>query len=163
MAQTYMLTLPVAEIAGLLRAETRAAHGQPELNTSAWREYVIEKGFKGRAYGIYGFSRGDLVVEVSTLSIEPRVERDYWILQAIVERPVGPLSEVSEDVMGYAELTFDAFEAALHARGRKRTKARLDVETPAARRHFDRWLAEMRHRHGREPQNGRQREAASAD
>lgn len=144
---TRILALPAAEAISLLRAESEAAHGQPELNTSAWKDYVIEEDFDRGVYGIHDGAEFDLVTSVATLNIEPRVERDYWILRVIIERVIGPLPVLAESTLDRTELTLDEFSAEMGVPGPKRTLVRLDVETPIAKEHFDHWLAEMRARH----------------
>jgi hypothetical protein len=69
-----ILNLAAADVVRLLRAETEAAHGQPELDVSAWRDYVIEEDFDRAAFDIHS-KELDLVTEVAILNIEPRVER----------------------------------------------------------------------------------------
>jgi hypothetical protein len=144
---SYILAVPAPEIVRLFRAEYEAAEGQPELDVSRWKEYAIEEGFAGGANAAPEAAKSDLVTAVSTLSIEPRVEHDYWALQVTVERVLGPLADCEDEVVLYRELTLDELEAEFQAPGRKRAKVRLDVSTPAARQHFDRWLADMRTRH----------------
>jgi hypothetical protein len=148
--KTYILTIPAAEVVRLLRAETQAAHGAPELDIgAAEKEYVIEEDFDRSAYGIRDGEQFDLVASTTTLTIEPRVESGYWILEVAVERALGPVPTSQEDALTRQELTLDEFEAELSAPGRKREVVRLHVETTAIRQDFDRWLADMRARHPR--------------
>ena len=144
---TYLLALPASEALRLFRAEWEVAYGQPELDTSLWKEYVIEEGFAGAASATPDARKSDLVTAVSILSIEPRIERDYWMLQVIVERVLGPLADCEDELVSYRELTLDEFAAEFGAPGRKRQRVRLDASTPAAKRHFDRWLTAMQTRH----------------
>lgn len=144
---TYLLALPALEVVRLFRAEWEAAFRQPELGIVLWKEYSIEENFAGGASSFADARKSHLVTAVSTLSIEPRIERDYWTLQAIVERVLGPLADYEDEVISYRELTLDAFEGEFAAPGRKRTRVRLDVETPVAKHHFDRWLAAIRARY----------------
>jgi outer membrane lipoprotein SlyB len=143
----HIVALPAAEALHLARAEIKAAHGQPELNLSAWKDYVIEENFSRGAYGSRGGEAFDLVTEAAVLNLEPRVERDYWILKLVVERSLGPLTAAEQATLARTEMTLDEFDEALRAAGRKRIIVRIEVETAAAKRHFDRWLAEMRARH----------------
>jgi hypothetical protein len=144
---TYLLAVPAAEAVRLFRAEWEAAYGQPELDISLWKEYVIEEGFAGGASAAPDARKSDLVTAVSTLSIEPRMERDYWMLQVIVERVLGPLADCEDEVVGFREMTLEEFAAEFGAPGRKLLRVRLDASTPAAKHHFDRWLADMQKRH----------------
>jgi hypothetical protein len=148
---TYILALPASEVVRLLRAETRTAFGQPELDVCSEKEYVIEEDFDRSAYGIHDGENFDLVSSVAALNIEPRVERDYWVLKVVVERLLGPLEIEAEDAFAPSELTLDAFEKELWTAGRKRITVRLEAETAKAKRHFDRWLADMGARHPPEP------------
>ena len=76
--KTYILGMPAAEVEHLLRAETKAAHGAPELDVSPpEREFVIEENFDRRAYEIQNGEDFDLVTAITTLIIEPRVESGY--------------------------------------------------------------------------------------
>lgn len=145
--KTFILRLPAAEVVHLLRAETKAAYGAPELDTAAEKEYIIEEDFDRSAYGIHDGEEFDLVTSIATLTIEPRVESGYWILEAVIERALGPLRTSQEDELTRRELTLDEFAAELRSPGRKRVSVRLSVQTPGVRQDFDRWLGEMRARH----------------
>lgn len=157
---TYILALPGMEVVRLLRAETEAAHGQPELNVSVWQEYVIEEQFERSAYSLHDGEEFDLVTAVAILSIEPRRERDYWTLRTIVERALGPVAARQEGAFARSEMTLDAFDAELRSTGSKLITVRLDAETVTAKEHFDRWLADMRARHPAAAPPGRKRAEA---
>lgn len=151
--KTYILALPALEVVHLLRAETEAAHGEPELDVGApEKEYVIEEDFDRRAYVLHDGEKFDLVTSIATLTIEPRVESGYWILEAAVERSLGPIPISQEDDLTRTELSLDEFEAELRAPGPKRVIVRLQVQTSAVKQDFDRWLAEMRARHPWKPE-----------
>lgn len=145
--KTFVLALPASEVVHLLRAETKASLGAPELDTGAEKDYIIEEDFDRDAYGIVDGKDYDLVTSIATLSIEPRVEHGYWILETVVERVLGPMPVSEEDELAYTELTLDEFDKELRAPGRKRVSVRLHVETAAIREEFNRWLGEMRARH----------------
>jgi hypothetical protein len=155
---SYILPLPGAEIVHLYRAEWEDTHRQPELDVCIWKEYIVEEGFPGG-----NGHDNDLVTAMNVLSIEPRVERDYWILQVIVERFIGTLAACDAEVVGYKELSLNEFEAEFGGLGHKRVRVRLDAETPSAKHHFDRWLVEMRARHPPGPHAGRPRTEAPAE
>lgn len=144
---TYILKLPAAEVVHLLRAETAAAHGAPELDTGAEKDFIVEEDFDRGAFGRHGGERFDLVTSIARLTIEPRVESGYWILEAIVERPLGPARTSQEDEFTPCELTLEEFAAELAAPGRKEVSVRVCVETPDVKQDFERWLSEMRARH----------------
>lgn len=152
---TYILILPGAEVVRLLRAETVAAFGQPEINMSAWKEYLIEEKFEPGTPGIHERGDYDLVTAVAVLNIEPRVERNYWVLKVIIERPLGSLGPQDEAQLARMEMTLDEFEADMRSAGRKRITVRLVVETSDARQHFDLWLTDLRSRHPREARSSR--------
>ena len=156
----HILRLPAAEAVGLLRAETETAHGQPELNTSAWKEYVIKEELHRDADETHQAEDYDRVTSIATLNIEPRLERDYWVLKVVVERRLGLVKPRDEDALARMDMTLDEFEAELRSPGRKRMTVRLAVETAAAKRHFDHWLAEMRSRHPGKKRTKRRRAAA---
>lgn len=161
--KTYILKLPAAEIVRLLRAETKAAHGAPELHTAAEKEYIIEEDFDRRAYGIHDGEEFDLATAIATLTIEPRVEAGYWILETVIERALGPVRTSEEDELTRKELTLDEFEAELGAPGRKRVFVRLSVQTAAVRKDFDRWLDEMHARHPQPAQPAHIKETARSE
>lgn len=143
---TYILKLPAEQVVHLLRAEMKSAHGEPELNRSAKKEYLIEEEFDHGAHGPGGEVEFDLVTSRAILSIEPRVESGYWILQILVEREFGPVPTFKARQLAFAELTLDEFEEELRGPGRKRITVRLHVQTPEIRDAFDRWLVEMQAR-----------------
>ena len=143
----FILTASASEITYLLRAETEAAHGQPELNTTCEKDYIIDEDFDHRAYGIRPEERCDLVTSIATLTIEPRRESGYWVLSVIVERAFGLVSTSEEDDMTPAKLTLDEFDLELRSVGQKKLTVRVDTQTPAVKQNFDDWLADMRARH----------------
>ena len=165
---SYILSLQAPEAVRLLRAETEAALGQPELDICAWKEYVIEEDFDRSAYGIRDGEDLELVTAVAILSIEPRVERNYWVLEIMVERALGPLTARDEQSLSRTEMTVEKFEVELRATGSKRITVRLEAETAAAKQHFDHWLADIGARHPSpvcpsEPRGGAALSARSPD
>ena len=145
--KTFILKLPADDVVRLLRAETESAKGQPELNTCIEKDFVIEEDFDRGAFGIHDGEEFDLAQSEAMLTIEPRVEMGYWILETSVKRPLGPVNVSEEDTLVRQDLTLDDFEAELHAPGQKRVTVRLHAQTSEARSDFDRWLADMRARH----------------
>lgn len=150
----YILRLPAAEVVRLLRAETKSSQGQPELDTTAGIEYLIDEDFDRAAYGVHDADELDLVTSIATLTIEPRVESGYWILETVVERALGPLPTSQEFELTPRGLTLDEFEAELRSPGPKGISVRLHVETSAVRQDFDRWLLEMQTCHPQQAQAG---------
>ena len=149
--KTFILALPAEEVVHLLRAETESAKGEPELNTCIEKDYVVEEDFDRDAYGIHDGEAFDLARSEAILTIEPRVEMGYWVLETSVERPLGPVRVSEEDTLVRKEMTLDDFEAELQAAGPKQVAVKLRVQTPDVRPDFDRWLAGMRARHPSSP------------
>jgi hypothetical protein len=150
--KTYVLGIPANDVVRLLRREIAAANGQPELYYDVWEDYVVTEDFDRRAYGIHGAKEYSLVRATAVLDIEPRVERNYWALKVVAKRPFGP--RIVDDANGLlgARLTLDEFAAAFLSPGNDVT-VRLETETPEAKIHFDRWLADMFARHPVEKQD----------
>lgn len=144
---SYLLKMSPLEAVHILRSETAHAQGEPELNTSAEKEYVIEEDFDHAAYGLSDCSKFNLVSSVATLNIEGRLERNYWILETTVSRLLGPFPVTDENNFARVELTPGEFEKELCDPGPKHTAVRVHAETPLAKKHFDDWLAEMRRRY----------------
>jgi hypothetical protein len=88
----------------------KAAHGTPELDIGApEKEYVIEEDFDRSSYGIHDGEQYDLVPSITILTIEPRVESAYWILETVIERALGPIPISQEDELTRKDLTLDEF------------------------------------------------------
>lgn len=145
--KTFILALSGLEVVRLLRAETISASGQPELDTTCEKDFIIEEDFDHSAYGIKDEEWFDVVTSVATLTIEPRRESGYWILSIIVERALGLARTLDEGKMNAMELSLDEFEIDLRSARRKEVTVRLDVQTPEIKHDFDAWLADMRARH----------------
>ncbi|MEO6782041.1 MAG: hypothetical protein ABI407_12320 [Bradyrhizobium sp.] len=145
--KAFILALPGLEVVRLLRAETRAANGQPELDVICNKDFTIEEDFDHSAYGIDAEERFDVVTSVAILTIEPRRESGYWILSVMVERALGLVRTFDEGEMITMELKLDEFEIELRSARQKEITVRLDVQAPEVKRDFDRWLADMRVRH----------------
>jgi hypothetical protein len=145
--KTFILTLPGLEVVYLLQAETKTANGQPELNTTCNKDFIIEEDFDHSAYGIDADEQFDVVTSVATLTVEPRRENGYWILSVVVERALGLVRTFDESEMAPMGLTLDEFLIELRSARKKEITVRLDVETPEVKQDFDRWLSDMRVRH----------------
>lgn len=159
---TYSLPIPASDVICLLKAETKSALGQPELNTTCAVDYVVERDFDRVPYNLPDDEAFSLVTSVATLTIEPRVEQDYWILFVIVERSLGPVP-VSEDTKFTPHnLTFSEFESELRASGQKRVVVRLTVQTPDVKPDFGRWLFEMEAHHPAHAASSNNEAASSA-
>jgi hypothetical protein len=145
--KTYFLRIPPEEVVRLVRAESEAAQGQPELYLAGREDFVIEEDFDRRAYGLEEGSGYDLVTVEATFTVEPRVERDYWMLSIVYRKELGPRLAEGENALFGGELTLDEFEPRFLLQGDGAVRVRLDVETPQAERHFDRWWADLNARH----------------
>jgi hypothetical protein len=145
--KAFILALPSLEIIHLLRAETGAASGQPELSIICGKDFIIEEDFDHSAYGIDNEERFDVVTSVTTLTIEPRRESGYWILSITVERALGLVRTFDEGAMTPMELTLGEFETELRSARKKEVTVRLDVQAPAVKQAFDGWLSDLRTRH----------------
>lgn len=139
--------LSPAELIHLLRAETKAAHGVPSLHIRAEKEYIFDNYFDGAAYGLGDRAAFALVTSAAKLTVEPWVEKGYWILQITVERALGPVQRSKQYDLTRRYLTLDGFDKELSARGEKRVDIQLYVDKPDVKQDFNRWLAEMRRRH----------------
>ncbi len=142
-----VLKLTPAEVVSLLRAETRAAQGAPELAVAAHKEYLIQEDFDAAALGVDKPENVDFVSSMATLTIEPRVESGYWVLEALVERELGPVEKKAEYGMGPRSLSLDEFEAEVDAADVRSASVRLVTQTPEEKQDFERWLADARERH----------------
>jgi hypothetical protein len=145
--KAYFLPIPPAEVIRLLRAEIDAAQGQPELYLAGWEDFLIEEDFDRRAYGLDDGSGYDLVAVEARLTVEPRIERDYWMLSLVYRKDLGPQLTADENAFFGGELTLDEFEKRFLAPGDGVVRVRLDVETPRAKRHFDCWWSDLNTRH----------------
>lgn len=146
--KAFILALSGLEVIKLLKAETLAARGQPELAVTCEKDFLIEEHFDHSAYGIAEDEWVDVVSSETILTIEPRRESGFWILSVIVERSLGLARTFDEIGMSHRNLTLDEFELELRSARRKEITVRLDVQTPEVKQDFDAWLAEMRARHG---------------
>jgi hypothetical protein len=165
---TYTLRTRPEDIIRLVRAETKAAGGNPEVYVDAWRDYVIEEEFDRRAHGALGGPRFDLVMKQAFLKIEPRLEQNYWVLSVETRDQWRPEAVEDESALLGAPMTLDEFEAALRAGERSHTVVRLSARTLEAKRHFDRWWEDLNVRHPKQddsaaPAHDGSPRAASAD
>ena len=154
---TRNLRISPREIVRLLRAEILSADNQPELNLTSSKEYRRKGDFRHSTHTPNREPEFDFVTGFALLTIEPRRERDVWVLRVEVETPIGRRSHYDEYGLEHRLLTLDEFEGALHDPKRKRTTVRLSTESPAGREHFEYWLAEMRTRHPRHSEKNRRR------
>ncbi len=143
---TYILGVPGTEIVRLLRRETAAAGGQPELFYNVWEDYIVEEEFDRHAFGIRDGREYSLVSIEAVLNIEPRVERDYWVLKVIANHELGPQNRDQVNALVRAELTLDAFATGFLSPDNE-VSVRLEAETAKAKEDFGRWLVEKRRRY----------------
>jgi hypothetical protein len=147
---SYVLNMAPEEIVRVVRAEIDAAHRQPEFYWSASEDYLVQEDFDRRAYGIQDGSEYSLVTVEAQLDIEPRVERNYWILSILVHKNLGPQVIEDESALMAVDLTLDEFEQGFLALAGRTVGVRLDAQTLQAKEHFDRWWADLSERHPRE-------------
>lgn len=143
----YLLDIPPEEVVRVVRAEIDATGGQPELYENAWQDYVIEEDYDRRAYGLGDGEQYDLVSVDAVLNVEPRLERNYWVLSVVAHKDVGPRIIEDENALIGAELTLDEFEATFLVPGDADVCVRLEAQTPEAKKHFDSWWADLSERH----------------
>jgi CBS domain-containing protein len=144
---TLTSRLSAREVVRLLRAEIESAKGQPELYFTISKEY-LRKGDRAHHSDAPNHEPAfDFVIEHALLTIEPRRERDYWVLKVEVKTPVGRRSHYDDAGLLHKDLTLDEFEQELSVFGKRRIAVRLEAETLAARDHFKQWKLEMRTRH----------------
>ncbi len=144
---SHILALKASEIVDLVRAQTSDLQEAQDFYVSAWKEYIAEEEFDRNVYGIHDGADYDLVTALPTMTFEPHVGLNCWILTVVVELQLGPLTRQDEEKLVRTELTLDEFAAEVKASGKKRITVRLDAETPLAKRHFYQWLERMRARH----------------
>lgn len=142
----FILKLPLKEIINLVRFEFTQAYGAPELNMTARREYLIEEDFDHKAYGLQEEHDFDLVTSISTLTIEPRVESGYWVLESVIEESLGAVRRIDEYLMTPSVLSFDEFEKIFQQQAHNVITVRLITQTQSAKKNFDYWLADLRAR-----------------
>ena len=142
----FVLKLPLAEIINLVRFESSQAYGAPELNMMARREYLIEEDFDHKAHGLQEGHDFDLVTSISTLTIEPRVESGYWVLESVIEESLGAVRRIDEYLMTPSVLSFEEFEKIFHQQAHNVITIRLITQTQSAKKNFDYWLADLRAR-----------------
>lgn len=147
--KAFILALSGLEVVHLLRAETRAAHSQPEFDILCSKDYLVEEHVDHSAAN--SEERTYVKSSVAILTVEPRRESGYWILSVVVERALGLIRWFNENDMSPATLTLDEFEVELLSARPKEITVRLDVQTPDIRQDFDRWISEMRARHPWKP------------
>lgn len=147
---SYMLRLSPREVIRVVRAELMTTGGAPELYLDAWSDFLIEEDFDRAAYGLRDDTQHDLVTSEAVLNIEPRLERNYWVLSIIAHRVIGPQIIGDENSYIGEPLSLDEFEGRFVAADPGRAVVRLATETPAAKAHFDAWWAEIAARHPRE-------------
>jgi CBS domain-containing protein len=147
MTSTRVLRSSATEIVRLVREEIATANGQPELNLTISKEYIRRKAPRRRTRSAERGPQLDRVTGFALLTIEPRRERDYWVLKVEVETSVGSRAPYDDRGLESSALTMDEFEEEMRSSKNHRIRLRLEIETSAARRHFDRWLSEMRKRH----------------
>jgi hypothetical protein len=159
----YSLRLPPEEIIRVIKAEIAATSGAPEFYVYANADFIIEEDYDRDVYGVRNASQYDLVMSESVLGIEPRIERNYWILSVIVRKVIGPRIIADENSFIGSPLSLDEFAARLANPEGGSVRVRLEIETPLAKSHFDAWWAELAARHPHEPGAAAKQPPSSAE
>ncbi len=139
---TYPVDLAAEDVLLILRASIQAEKGQPELNITAEIDYVFDERFKVEQNRFEQREQFDLVTSIARLSVEPRVEEGYWVLETTVERKLGPQPVARINAFAPRELTLDEFDAELHAPGERRVTVKLHAQSPEVKQDFEAWLAQ---------------------
>ncbi len=147
---SYLLRLSPQEIMRVVRAELMATGGAPELYIDAYSDFLIEEDFDRAAYGLRGETQHDLVTSEAVLTIEPRLEQNYWVLSIVAHKVIGPQIIGDENSYIGAPISLDEFEERFVTADPGRVSVRLATETPTAKAHFDAWWTEIAARHPRE-------------
>lgn len=142
----YEVDLPPEEITRWVEAELD--RGVPlNFDVLCVEHYTAEEDFDRVAYDLDDGADYDLVSAHGRLSVEPHVERNYWILQVRVRRVFGPMHKDREPFeAGPMEVSEFRRRFLSHAEAERHVV--VSFETSAARRHFEDWIAEMKNRHG---------------
>lgn len=88
--------------------------------------------------------------ERGILTVEPLVERDYWVLQLTAERDLRSSGEASEAFDPSPRMSVDDFVADFLATPDTRSRVSVAVENDRASRAFDTWLHQIKQRHGQQ-------------
>ncbi len=143
------LRLSPKKIIRLVGDEFQQSGGQPQLYACAHYDYRIEEDFDRAAYGMENDKRHFFVTEEAVLSVEPRVELNYWVLSVVARKELGPRVVGPENALTGASLTLDEFRIMFIDPGTYRVTVRLAADTHEAREHFDRWWSRLNARHAK--------------
>lgn len=146
--EQYTLDIPGREIARWIQEEKAEKGGEIDFFEGARVEYAIDEDFDRAAWGLHDGEDYDLVSFKAVLDVEPRLERNYWILSVTVEDVLGPRQVTEEEPYAPRELTLEEFISEFLSLAEGTVTVKVWTETPQARKHFDDWLASMRARHG---------------
>ena len=149
--QEFKLDISGWEIVRWVKEEKSETGGYLDFYEEAEVEYSMEEEIDRKAYGIHDGEDYDLVSFEAVLVIEPRVERNYWILQVQVAEILGPRQRIEEEPLVSRELTVEQFESEFLPLGEATVTVKVWTETPNAKEHFDDWFARMKSKHGTGP------------
>lgn len=144
---TRILRLSATELVRLLRKEMESENGHPDFDLAISKEYVTNSKFDDAARGRGRHAKMGVITESALLTVDPHLERDYWVLRVEVDIPIGLHSRHEKTGLTRRDLTLDEFERELTTPMAKTIRVRLDTETATSHQHFRRWLTEMRKRH----------------
>jgi len=145
--QEYVLDISGREVVRWVKEEKSEEGGHLDFYETAEVEYSLEEEFDREAYGIHDGEDYDLVSFKAVLDIEPRVERNYWILQVQVTEFLGPRHRIEEEPLASRELTVEEFESEFLPLAEAAVTVKVWTETPNAKEHFNDWFARMKSKH----------------
>ncbi len=124
------------------------ASGPPDFYVNAWKQYRLQEEFDPSAYEITHPEQYDLVSVVAGIDIEPRVERNYWVLQVRIRDTIG-LRRILDEHPYRSEsgMKLDTFKKQFLSPPSGDIGVRVLAETRAAKDHFDAWLARFKAKH----------------
>lgn len=141
------LRLAATEVVRFLRAEIESENGQPPFDLAISKEHITRTKLGRAAHRGGTRAQIDTVTESAVLTVDPHLERDYWVLRVEVETPLGLHSHHEKAGLERKDLTLGEFERELITPKTKQIRVRLETETAASQQHFYRWLLEIRKRH----------------
>ncbi len=132
-------------------AADQIVHWLRDEAASKSREYAADAIASFEAAGISADTDVASLVTVGTLEVRPAGGKGGWLLQLRVEDVVGPHVPEDESVPdGPEEIDLDGFYDDFVAPDRGTVSATVTIETPQAKRRFDRIFGDLvRDRHRR--------------
>jgi hypothetical protein len=142
----YSVPQSAEDIVRWLKEESES--GSLEFYVNAWKQYRLEEEFDRSKYAVEHPEDFDLVSVVAGVDVEPRVERNYWVLQVRIRDVIGLRRTSEEDAyLDEAAMNLDAFAAQFIGPSKGEISVRLLAETREAKGHFDDWFASFMAKH----------------